>query len=88
MIPAVTSEMLETQRYEFAKRYGRPVERFNYFAPNMRTMYSPIDGTQNDLWESRWDDGELWSAFLSRDLEHSSWMKNLFPNKQRIERTR
>jgi len=40
----------------------------NYFAPDRWTMYDNVSGTQEALWENRYTDGELWSAFKARDI--------------------
>jgi hypothetical protein len=76
----ITSEMLRQQRYEFTKNHtvsGNPScealnvlrnERHGYYTPSNLTMYSFEDGTQSRLWDSRWDDGAIWSSFLAKDI--------------------
>lgn len=40
----------------------------NYFAPDRWTMYSNETGMQQELWESRYHDGVVWSALMARNI--------------------
>ncbi len=69
----ITFDQLSWQRVRFALKLGYSyqdmgeISRFsNYFAPDYMMMYDWERGDQQYLWDSRWRDGELWSAFLAQ----------------------
>jgi len=72
----ITFDQIFWQRYRIAKesRYTwneitKEIDfQPNYFAPNYGYGYNPEFGDWSNLQESRWRDGELWSAFLARDI--------------------
>ena len=72
----ITFDQIFWQRYRIAKesRYTwneitKEIDvQPNYFAPNYGYGYDPEFRDWSNLQESRWRDGELWSAFLARDI--------------------
>ncbi len=72
-------DALYVQRLDFARAnnmwYELGTRSATYYAPDRWFMYNSAEGNQNELWDSRWEDGKLWSAFLKHDM--TDWLNDL-----------
>jgi hypothetical protein len=69
------SNALAEMRHNIARENGWNIAELrsfdNYFAPGIFTGFDAESGTHDNLWADRRRDGELWSAFLARDIKRA-----------------